>query len=135
MRTQKNRLLTMAMLWVASGLVSTAMAQSPATETQTYLNDGVGLDARQAMQAQRKQYNLRLAFAQAHSGEYLAGVDLSIQRQGDKATAMRYEDCGPLFYAKLPPGRYRVLADYKGKKRELLTTVGAKGVDQVMYWP
>ena len=134
MRISKNLRFSLAALLVTSGLVSVALAQVTAEPNNHYLNGGVSLDARQAMQAERSHYNLRLAFAQTGSGYYLAGVALTIQPTGNKVAAQHFEDCGPLFYVKLAPGRYRISAEYEGKKQELSTTVGAKGTDHVLYW-
>lgn len=138
MRTLKplwNHLLfSLAALCMTTGLASAATEEGMTGEAGSYINGGIGIDGRHAMRAERKNYNLRLVFAASHSGEYLAGLSVSIQRQGSNEEPVRYEDCGPLFYVKLPPGRYHITAEYEGKKQQLSTTVSAKGVDHVMYW-
>lgn len=130
----KNRWVLLALLMLTGGLAWAAIEPDAATAADNYLNGGIGLDARAAMHAERAHYNLRLAFAEAHSGEYLAGLHLTITPLGNQDEAQRYDDCGPLFYAQLKPGRYRISAEYEGKTQELSTTVGAKGVDRVLYW-
>lgn len=139
MPTLKNRFLLLAALPLAASLFSAgqalaAMEDSPGADPGSYLNGGVGIDGREDMRAERAHYNLRLAFAQAHSGEYLAGLTVTIAPQGKNEEAQRYEDCGPLLYVQLKPGHYHITAEYGGKKQELSTTVGAKGVDRVLYW-
>ena len=128
-------LLALATVWVTSAPVSAAMEDHSAVETGIYLNGGIGIDGRHAMRAQSKHYNLRLTFAEARSGEYLADVDVTINSLGSKEEPVYYADCGPLFYIKLHPGRYHIIAEYRGKKHSLTTVVGAKGAEHVMYWP
>ena len=128
MKRLKHLVPVLAVLLGSAGLVATATA----AEVGAYLNGGVGLDGRQEMHAQRGQYNLRLAFAETRSGEYLTGVQLTLQR--GREAPQQYGDCGPLFYVKLKPGHYRITADYEGKRQTLSATVGAKAVDRVLYW-
>ncbi len=134
MQGLKPILRSMAVVLPAMCLVSGwAPAAMAAAEMGHYLSGGIGLDGRSEMHAQRKDYNLRLGFAQARSGEYLGGVKLSLQRGNDAPTT--YDDVGPLFYIQVQPGHYRITADYEGRQRTLALTVGAKGVERVLYWP
>ena len=60
-----------------------ARVQTPSLEQQTqrgaaYLSGGVGVDEVQAMRSQANNYNLKLVFAVAGSGEYLADVKVSV---------------------------------------------------------
>ena len=115
-------------------MAESPMADNGMPETGAYLNGGVGIDGRHALRAERRHYNLRLAFAQARTGEYLAGVTVTIHRLGSSEPTVRYEDSGPMFYIRLAPGRYRVTAEYRGTKQSHSIAVGAEGMDQVLYW-
>ena len=138
MRIFKHRLLALAALCLASGWASAAMKHHPTmehsmVETGAYINGGVGKDGRQALRAERRHYNLRLAFAQARTGEYLAGVTVTIHQLGSSEPTVRYEDSGPMFYIRLAPGHYRVTAEYRGKKQVHTLVVGRQGTDRVLY--
>ena len=100
-----------------------------------HINGGVGEEERSAMLAQRPQYNLRLTFAQAGTGEFLSGVKVAIQAIGKDQTNMEpLTDCGPLLFVRLKPGMYRITATYEGKSLSGLLRVKASGTDKVFYW-
>ncbi len=100
-----------------------------------YLNGGIGAESQTAMLAQRDAYNLRLTFAEAGTGAYLAGVSVSIEPVGSGSLLGPYADCGPLFYVHLQPGNYRVTASYQGSAQTRAIHIGQHAVDNVMYWP
>ncbi len=126
------KLAGLAMLIHAAS--ATAAPMYPA-EAGNYLNGGVGLDARQAMHAERAHYNLRLRFAQARTGEYLSGVGVIIEPLGKKGAFMRYEDAGPLLYVRLHPGSYRIRAVFEGRRQLRTVVVGKSATERVIYWP
>lgn len=105
---------------LAAALAGPAFAQAPAAPATAstsaeypVLSGGVGLDERQAMDAQASNFNLKLAFA-APGGEYFDNVGVMIARTNG---AKVYEGTseGPWFFIKLPPGRYTVAATMNGK--------------------
>lgn len=124
---------------LASAVVSlTAQAQTPAAVAPNpgfYLSGGIGVEGREAMRAERKAYNLRLAFAQSGSGAYITGVRVSITPQGKREALETIEDAGPMLYVRLQPGTYRISASYAEQTRAFSVRVGAGGVDRVLYWP
>ncbi len=113
-----------------------AMAQ-PVHETSLspwfYLNGGEGAESQAAMRAQRDSYNLRLTFAEAGTGSYLAGVSVSIEPVGGVLLGP-FPDCGPLFYVRLQPGSYRVSASFQGSVQTRLIHIGRQPVDEALYW-
>lgn len=96
----------------------------------TYLSGGVGLDERSEMKASMHGYNLIMTFAEK-SGAYVADVKVSIKSLGGKQGLEAVSD-GPLFYAALPPGRYRVSAEYAGKTQTKIVKLGK--ANQVFRW-
>jgi len=78
-----------------------------------YLSGGVGLDERDQMRATAAGFDLRMMFSYARSGEFIAGVDVTI-RDAQGREVLVVPDAGPLLYAKLPSGIYRVTAEAEG---------------------
>jgi hypothetical protein len=87
-----------------------------------YMDGGVGINERAAMDRLAKDYDLKLVFAEP-SGPYLANVSVAIENARGK-TLMQSTDNGPWFFAKLPDGKYRVAATFNGKKEVREVEIG-----------
>ncbi|WP_377705148.1 carboxypeptidase regulatory-like domain-containing protein [Pseudoduganella sp. UC29_71] len=104
-----------------------ANAQEP-----EYISGGVGSEQREDMQAQRGHYNLLLTFAD-RDGELRAGVALTVRdRKGN--TVLELPDAGPMVYAKLPPGSYRITASTGGREQVRTATVGNSPRELYFHW-
>ena len=98
------------------------------------LSGGVGLEERAQMMERYGEYNLHLGFAE-QSGEYLAGVQVSA-RDANGAVVFAGETEGPLLFANVPPGAYRVTASYGGVARTRVIRVSdAPGPMEYFRWP
>jgi hypothetical protein len=110
----------------------------PKPQTQggaTFISGGVGDDSQQYMQSVKKDYNLRLLFAQAVTGGYFAMLPVQIVDISGAAIVNTVSD-GPFFYAKLKPGHYKVTASHNGTPMTKAADVPADGaVDLDFYWP
>ncbi len=99
-----------------------------------YVSGGASLDDRASLAAMARQYNLRLTFAVQPSGEYLSGIDVTVAGANGK-TLLDTVSSGPLFYAQLPPGHYRVTVANDGKSQTRDLSVAATGVSaEAFYW-
>ena len=109
-------LLSSSLLMPGIGFSGEALMEiAPTTENGiTYVSGGIGEGQAQAMMGMRKDYNLQLTFAMKGTGEYLADVKVNIQDAKGKEI-LETVSSGPLFYAKLPQGRYKVTAEFNGK--------------------
>jgi len=109
---------------------------TPVTEGNiSYVGGGIGAGQVQAMKNLRKDYNLLLTFALKGSGEYLADIDLDIQdAKGEKV--LETVAPGPLFYAKLPQGKYKITAQYHGKSLAKSAYIRKNSLarDLYFYW-
>jgi hypothetical protein len=100
----------------------------------SYVSGGVGVSSREALEQAKKDFNLRLLFAYARSGEYLSNIGVKIvDRSGN--TILDAVSDGPFFYAKLPAGSYRVSADNAGQVQTRSVRVPASGAAVAdFYW-
>jgi len=100
----------------------------------TYVTGGVGSEERQAMRELSPQFNVQLMFADRGSGDYRSGQSVEVRDMRGNVR-MQAEDTGPLLYAQLPPGRYRVTATVDGQRQQRTISVGRGGSQSAaFYW-
>lgn len=121
--------------YVARAALAAALALGSAlagAQQAEYIMGGVGSEQREEMKAQRDQYNLLMTFAD-RNGEMRAGVALTVSdRQG--RTVLDLPDAGPMVYAKLPPGHYRIVANADGKQQVRAASVGRGPREVSFHW-
>ncbi|HEY3918912.1 MAG TPA: carboxypeptidase-like regulatory domain-containing protein [Stellaceae bacterium] len=99
----------------------------------TFVSGGAGDEDRDALKQVENQYNLRLLFA-ARNGDYLADVDVTLADARGNAVLDTISD-GPIFYAHVPPGRYKLTVSNQGQSQSRDVTISASGaVHQDFYW-
>ena len=127
---------TLAAVVLAVCLTPAAVLAAPMPHQQngiTYLNGGIGEEEQGAMKAQRADYNLLLTFATQQSGAYRSGVQLDIM-DVKGANLLSVPNTGPMFFAKLPPGTYRISAAADGKTFKRTVKVGSAPKELVLHW-
>ena len=87
---------------------------------------GVGSDARSQLEASQSSANLELEFFAGKRGAYVADVDVTVTPVAGGEAFSTTTD-GPLCFAQLSPGRYRIEASYKGATRLASANVGGNG--------
>jgi hypothetical protein len=98
----------------------------------TYISGGIADGGQEKMLGMRKDYNLHLTFAMKKTGEYQADVAVHIQdAKGNKV--LETVSPGPLFYAKLPAGKYKISATSNDKMLSKWARIGKKG-SKVLYF-
>lgn len=147
-------LLSLVLMFASFSLAQPAFAQSeddaeviePCTpeESQielqvenevTFVSGGIGLCESQEMQRIAKEYQLELVFAQRTptTESYLANIPVEVvDREGSNAIDTITK--GPYLLAKLPNGRYNVVATYNGITKSQLVSVTAKHQRVVFVW-
>lgn len=133
-RSAFRQVASIATLLAACSQISAIALVAP-PPVGAFLSGGVGQEEQSSMRSQKAAYNLRLAFATSRSGEYLAGLDVSIEGVDHKASYGPYADCGPLFFMRVAPGIYRVKATYDGVVHSKTIRVGNGGAEDTLYWP
>lgn len=108
----------------------------PPAQTQNgiaYVTGGFGADESCAMKDAAGNFDLMLTFA-ARDGSYIAEVNVQvIDRDGQPVLDTV---SGPLLLASLPPGEYRVRADYRGMSRWQTVRVGGARHSRLAFtWP
>jgi len=134
--------LLVAALALAAGPVAAQTDAVPAPMTTPtgvrYISGGVGAGQQQAMKDVMKDYNLRLTFAQ-QGGDYLASVKVTIDQTGGKMAGAPVLDAvsnGPMLFAKLPAGKYRVHAAVDDQVQVRTVDVGeGRAQDLVVHFP
>jgi hypothetical protein len=129
------RKLVIAALLGAGLAASAGATVAPQTDNGIrYLNGGIGQSEQQEMRAERPNYNLLLTFATRKSGAYLANVQVDIEA-ADGAPVLSHADSGPMLYAQLPPGTYRIRAAAEGKTFQRTVKLGPSGQRElVLHW-
>ena len=131
-----QRALASAAMVVAVALTSTAALAAPTPHQQngvTYVNGGVGVEEQAAMKAQRADYNLLLTFATQQSGAYRSDIQLDIM-DAKGTDLLSVANVGPMFFAKLTPGTYRISASAEGKTFKRTVKVGNAPKEMVLHW-
>lgn len=99
----------------------------------TFVSGGAGDEDRAALKQVESQYNVRLLFA-ARDGAFLANIGVTLA-DARGATVLDTISDGPIFYARVPPGRYRLTVSNQGQSQTREVTVSAGGaVHQDFYW-
>lgn len=128
------RSLILSLLVALSATVCLAPAMAADGEHVPFLNGGVGEDQQQEMLAVRKDYNLLLTFATRGSGEFVADVHLTITDHAGK-TLLQLNGAGPLVYARVPAGNYKVEAVARGVTQTQAASVAKQGARELyFYW-
>lgn len=136
MNTRRAAVVAAAALLVLQGASGPAFAApSPVLAPGSHASGGVSFEGQQEMQVNQDLYNLRLTFAEAQTGAYLAGVTVTIEPADKSAPMGPFTDCGPLFHVALSPGVYRVVASYAGLTRSKTIRVGKAATQATLYWP
>jgi hypothetical protein len=116
--------------------LSPAAFAAPTPQQQNgiaYINGGVGQEEQTALKSQRADYNLLLTFATRQSGAYRSDVQLDIT-DAKGASLLSVANTGPMFFAKLPPGTYRISAAAEGKTFKRTVKVGGAPKDITLHW-
>lgn len=130
-----QRALASAALVLAACFTQPAMA-APTQQQQngiSYLNGGVGVEEQNAMRAFRADYNLQLVYATQKTGAFRSDVQTTIaDAKGNQLLSVA--NTGPLFYAKLPAGTYRISAAAEGKEFKRTVKIGTSARELTLHW-
>ena len=113
--------------------VEAAPGQAQQQNGINYISGGVGHDEQEAMKALRADYNLRLTFATKQTGAYRSDVQLDIaDAKGNSVLSVA--NTGPMVFAKLPAGVYRISASAEGKTFKRSVRLGNAAKEMTLHW-
>ena len=114
-----------------------AMSKLPPEQKQgdvTYLMGGVGKEEAAALRKDEANFPVTLEFlkhAKPHA-EYVSNISVTIKDHGGKTVLNTVAD-GPLLLAKLPDGKYMVMASDDGKSKERNIVVAAQRPERIVF--
>lgn len=123
----------MAVASVSAHAQDELMGVEPAHATM-YQNGGIGQSEEQFMRNTAKDWPLRMVFSSRKNDEFVADVHLLIT--DTKGTPyLQLDGAGPMTYARLPPGTYRISARRHGQlETREVTLDGKTGRDVSFHW-
>ncbi|MBE2259097.1 MAG: hypothetical protein H6942_07105 [Candidatus Accumulibacter sp.] len=132
LRCLASRLLMLSLC--LSGPLLPQWVQAQAATGFAHVSTGIGDDDPIELEALRHDYNLQLVFALKGSGAYLADVKVGIDNAAGERVLAALSP-GPLFFVRLPPGQYRVAAEYRGIVLSRSVRLAAdRRHDAYFYW-
>ncbi|CAD6875497.1 carboxypeptidase regulatory-like domain-containing protein [Methylomonas fluvii] len=130
--------LALMLPWIAysfSAIADPAPLQPQTQGDVTFVSGGIGGDERDALQAVRADYNLSLLFSMQGTGEYFSDVAVRISDAKNQTMLNTVAD-GPMLFAKLKPGKYRISAEHEGQEIRKTVTVDNKHRSPLSFtWP
>lgn len=98
----------------------------------SYVSGGAGDEEQKTLEQHAKEFNLKVTFA-SPSGQYGGASRLEIRDQSNN-TVLDTRSDGPLFYAKLPPGKYTIAAmDGAGAAQKKTVQLAADSRSEVQF--
>ncbi|MEW5834522.1 MAG: hypothetical protein AB1832_05615 [Pseudomonadota bacterium] len=100
----------------------------------TYVNGGVSKEEEAHMRKIAKDWPLRMIFSERKDNEFVADVNLFVTDHRG-APVLTLNNTGPMTYAMLSAGKYRITATFHGitESREV-TLDGKQGKDVYFHW-
>ncbi len=99
-----------------------------------YMSGGVGVEERNEMANQAKNYDLKLSFAD-RTGDYLSDVKVIIDDEHGNEIVNTTTN-GPWLYIELPSGKYQVKATFDNRPEEIKNVQISKGheIARLLHW-
>jgi hypothetical protein len=131
-----QRTFARAAFVLAACLGGSSLMAAPTAHQQNgiaYINGGVGQEEQTAMKSQRADYNLLLTFANNGSGAFRSDVQVDIM-DAKGAALVSVPNAGPMFFARLTPGTYRLTAAAEGKTFKRTVKIGTGAKELTLHW-
>jgi hypothetical protein len=121
-----------SIMFVLATQIPAYAAQAPDNRTGvTVISGGIGIAERETLAEAARGFNLKLVFVLS-TGNYLSDVPFDIVDKSGKLVASHVAS-GPVAYAKLPPGIYRLTARFGEAPQSRTVTVQRRGQQTVYF--
>lgn len=136
---QRTLLYTLATAAVLAMSTVTAQAQDELVlvepvQSTMFINGGIGKGDQAYMSKIAKDWPLRMVFSAKTDNEYVADVRLLVTNTRG-TPVLQLAGAGPITYAQLPAGHYRIYATHNGKvETRAVTLDGKTGHEVVFHW-
>jgi hypothetical protein len=123
-----------------AAVAAALQASLPAVNTQggiPYLSGGVGQNESDAIKSVASHYSLSVTFTRNEGARasYLASVPVKVLDKSG-STILDLVTDGPFLLADLPPGDYKVVANYQGTEKQApARVVAGKSAKVTLVWP
>lgn len=113
-------------------------AQLPEIQTDSNLScmmGGIGLDESKAMREEAKKWPLVIEFTEQQGKSYawISGAELQIINA--KGETIFFDKCnGPMFFAKIIPGKYELIATYQNQVKKRVVSINGKQSKVSFIW-
>lgn len=129
--------LVAALLIGAAALPARAQDEPVLLETArttTYVSGGVGREEEAYMRKIARDWPLRMTFSERKDNEFVADASVTVTDHRG-APVLVLHGAGPMTYAMLPAGEYRITSTFRGitESREV-TLDGKQGKDVYFHW-
>jgi hypothetical protein len=124
-RIGKTAAVLVAAVCVASVSVPGLAAEPMQQGNIPYLSGGIGIDDRQDVESQARNYNLLIMNAN-RTGQLAVDSSFVIKNRNG-GEVINVADAGPLFYVKLPPGQYTITATSGDQTQTRTVQISSRG--------
>ncbi|MCP5307477.1 MAG: hypothetical protein H6953_18875 [Chromatiaceae bacterium] len=98
------------------------------------MNGGIDEGNERYMREIAKDWSLRMIFSERKNNEFVADVTLLVT-DTHGVPYLQLSDAGPMTYAMLPAGKYRITARFRGRSETREVTLDGKtGRDVYFHW-
>jgi len=118
---------------LAGAAPAAALERGVTRDGWPYVAGGFGLNERQQIERERRDFRLRVTTAARGSGAYLSGVRIRIADASWRCV-FDQDVGGPWLLVDLPPGRYTVRASLHGQAAEQKTLLGVADRREIYFY-
>ena len=132
--SNKKTMRAGAALWlILVGVPAAALEELTSGETR-YITGGVGENEKRELLDRASQFSFRIVTARKGNGDFLSDCKVTILHAGHPVLEAVMD--GPVLMARLPPGTYRVRAEFEGKSQERPVKIAPKSLmnNLYLYW-
>lgn len=134
MSQMKTKIACLCTLLILSPISQAQLPEIQADSNLSCMMGGVGLEESQAMREEGKKWPLVIEFTEQLGKSYawISGAKLKIINA--KGETIFFDQCeGPMFFAKIIPGKYELIATYQNQVKKRTVMIDGKQSVKVSF--